>query len=103
MYLRKNSVKKLGRPLLFALSLTLGAGAASADPRAETARETGIWTVQAGDTLYAIARKIYPGDRAAQAKLRSGLLVLNREAFAVGTSVEQRVENGDAIAVAAAA
>ncbi|MEM7208966.1 MAG: FecR domain-containing protein [Pseudomonadota bacterium] len=58
--------------------------AAVADERVETARSDGVWQVQSGDTLYGIARKLYPNDAGTQAKLRSGLLVLNREAFANG-------------------
>lgn len=42
------------------------------------------WVVRSGDTLYAIARKIYPGDIRQQAKLRREIIKLNQNVFAAG-------------------
>ncbi len=42
------------------------------------------WRVQAGDTVFGIARAIYPDDRARQARLRQDILRLNKVEFLQG-------------------
>ncbi len=51
---------------------------------AATARASGVWEVERGETLYAIARALAPGDPRAQAALRAALLRANPGAFAGG-------------------
>jgi len=42
------------------------------------------WVVRRGDTLYAIARAVYPGDARQQARLRKDIIKLNQNVFATG-------------------
>ena len=42
------------------------------------------WVVKSGDTLYAIARAVYPKSVRSQAKLRKDIVKLNRRVFAKG-------------------
>ena len=44
----------------------------------------GYWIVRRGDTLYAIARAVYPGDARQQARLRKDIIKLNQNVFAAG-------------------
>lgn len=44
------------------------------------------WKVKSGDTLYAIARAIYPGNASKQASLRKDIMKLNPSVFANGAN-----------------
>ena len=44
------------------------------------------WKVKRGDTLYAIARAVYPGDASKQARLRQDIIKLNPSVFANGAN-----------------
>ncbi len=56
----------------------------SAANLADNARSTGYWQVKRGDTLYSIARKLYPNKSKQQARLRKALVRLNGSAFPSG-------------------
>lgn len=43
------------------------------------------WEVRRGDTLYAIARAVYPGSARQQARLRKDIIRLNQNVFAAGS------------------
>ncbi|MDQ7074698.1 MAG: FecR domain-containing protein [Gammaproteobacteria bacterium] len=51
---------------------------------ADNARSTGYWQVKRGDTLYSIARQLYPNKGKQQARLRKALVRLNENAFPSG-------------------
>ncbi|MDQ7015590.1 MAG: FecR domain-containing protein, partial [Gammaproteobacteria bacterium] len=51
---------------------------------ADNARSTGYWQVKRGDTLYSIARQLYPKKGKQQARLRKALVRLNENAFPSG-------------------
>ncbi len=70
--------------VLLASFVGVASTTAFADTRADTARTTGVWTVESGDTLWGIARELFPGEASTQATLRTNLMELNREAFAGG-------------------
>jgi Tfp pilus assembly protein FimV len=47
------------------------------------------WKVEQGDTLYSIARALFPGNKATQGKARHDIVSLNPEAFQFGPSSMQ--------------
>ena len=65
-------------------------------PAQKAATDTGIegkstvssneWKVKRGDTLYAIARAVFPGDANKQARLRQDIIELNPSVFADGAN-----------------
>ena len=67
-------------PAFVALAFLL-LGIAHADSRVDQARESGVWPVQSGDSLYRIAKKLFPNERAKQLQLSEQLHALNPEAF----------------------
>jgi len=58
-------------------------------PKASSApaiRPDGKWAVNNGDTLYSIARALFPGNKAKQAQVRHDITVHNPEVFQNGTN-----------------
>jgi Tfp pilus assembly protein FimV len=63
---------------------------ASQQPLAQAAVVNGNkWKVEQGDTLFSIARALFPGDKSTQGKARHDIVSLNPEAFQFGPSSMQ--------------
>ena len=66
-------------PGLALLLVLLGCIFLSSNTSAEVVNQT-QWRVQSGDTLYGIARKLYPNNSELQSRLRRELVESNRSA-----------------------
>lgn len=76
----QKAVTDIGKP---ARSTSVEAGTGIQEKSKVSSTE---WKVKRGDTLYAIARAVFPGDASKQARLRQDIIKLNPSVFADGAN-----------------